>query len=130
MRKKTKELWTNLYIWSAICSLIGTATAVIVSALFSAMLYTFTEIIESMTVCVFVSLFTGSFAGGFMCGLFRRTNGLQEGFFCGFLMYIILLSVTFFLPLPLRLSIRKFLVCTLSASLGGVVGVNCKRPHF
>lgn len=130
MRKNKNEIWTNLYIWLIVCALIGIIICFGILFLFSVFLYSTTEVIKSFTIFSAVSLLSGSFSGGYFCGLFRRKNGLYEGFFCGFAIYIILLTASLiFFHSPLHiLSIRKFLICTISASAGGITGVNHKRP--
>ena len=132
MRKNKSEVWTNLYIWSVLCALAGLFICFAILFLFSVLLYNTTDVIKSFTVFSAISLSAGSFSGGYSCGLFRRKNGLYEGFFCGFIIYIFLLTAgcIFFHTFGNLMSIRKFLICIISSSAGGVIGVNHKRPKF
>jgi len=131
MRKNKKEIWTNLYIWSVLSALSGFLICLAILVLFSIFLYNTTDMIKSFTVFSSVSLLSGAFSGGYFCGLFRRKNGLYEGFFCGFIIYIILLlaGILYFHSLTGLISIRKFLLCVIPSSVGGVIGVNHKRPR-
>lgn len=130
MRKNKKEIWTNLYIWAVICAFIGIAVCFGILVIFSVLLYNTTDVIKSFTVFSMISLSAGSLSGGYMCGLFRRKNGLYEGIFCGFIIYIMILvtGCIFFHTFGSFMSIRKFIICIIPASAGGVIGVNHKRP--
>lgn len=130
MRKNKNEIWTNLYIWSLLCSFTGFAVCLLILVIFSVFLYNTTDVIKSFTIFSMISLSAGSFSGGYMCGLFRRKNGLYEGIFCGFIIYMLLLltGCIFFHTSGNLMSIRKFLICTIFSSAGGVIGVNHKRP--
>lgn len=132
MRKNKSEIWTNLYIWAVLCAFAGIVICFIVLFLFSVLLYNTTDVIKSFTVFSVMSLCAGSFSGGYFCGLFRRKNGLYEGFFCGFIIYIILLAAgcIFFRTFGNLMSIRKFLICIIFSAAGGVIGVNRKRPRL
>lgn len=131
MRKNKKELWTNLYIWAVICSFLGIIIGFIVLILISAIFYAITDVINSFTVFSIISISTGSFFGGYFCGLFRRNNGLYEGIFCGFVIYIILLIIgcVYFHSFEFLISIKKFIFCIIPSAIGGITGVNHKRPR-
>lgn len=130
MRKNKKEIWTNLYIWCTLSAVSGIFICLSILILFSVFLYNTTDMIKSFTVFSSISLSAGAFSGGYICGLFRRKNGLYEGFFCGFIIYIMLLVTgsIYLNSFEEVMSIRKFLICVIPASAGGVVGVNHKRP--
>lgn len=129
--RNKKGLWTNIFIWSFICAVSGFAVCLAVLVLFSVLLYYTTDVIKSFTVFSSVSLIVGSFSGGFMCGLCRRRNGLYEGIFCGFIIYLLLLiiGVIYFHSFENLMSILKFLLCVIPSAAGGVIGVNHKRPR-
>lgn len=130
MRKNKNEVWDNIFIWAVICAVSGIAVCISVLLIFSFLLYNTTDMIKSFTVFSSISLIAGTFSGGYICGLFRRKNGIYEGFFCGFIIYIILLVIgsIYFQSFANLISIRKFLFCVIPSSFGGVIGVNHKRP--
>ena len=130
MRKNRKYLWENLYIWVFLCGVTGTALCMGILFLLSFVLYNLTDVINSFTVFSVGALLSGAFIGGYLCGLFRRKNGLYEGVLCGFVMYLILLFIGSvwigdFISL---MSIKKLLLCVIISATGGVCGVNHKRP--
>jgi len=130
MRKNKKQIWTNTFIWNIICALAGVAVCIIILILFSVMLYNITDVIKSFTVFSSASLIAGTYCGGYICGLFRRKNGLYEGLFCGFTAYMLLLVAggIYFHSFAHLISIRKFIMCVIPSAIGGIIGVNHKRP--
>lgn len=84
-------------------------------------------------ICALIScliLFSGAFFSGFSGGFFTRKKGMATGGLCGAIvcvcMFVINLILSFeFVKTAVFL---KFLLCIISGSIGGVIGVN-KRVH-
>lgn len=84
-----------------------------------------------MQVISVLSVAFGAFIGGFFTSKLKREKGLVTGAVIGFLLFVLITifsmivsgaSMTIFTAL-------KFVASVVSASLGGVIGVNFKRKR-
>lgn len=76
-----------------------------------------------------IALWLSGYAMAHYAGFHRRKKGLQTGFFCGFLLYLLLLGVGFFWQ-GIGLGLLRLAVLTVSGMWGGISGVNAihKKP--
>ena len=67
------------------------------------------------------------FSGAFLCGKYRRKHGIAEGTLCGIIIFalITVISVVITDNIP---DLKKLVLLALSGAVGGVCGVNSKRP--
>ncbi len=84
------------------------------------------SVLTSGALCV------GAFTGGVTAARRRRQNGLLMGLLCGLLMFavIFVLSYIFAGAAGGMGGSGKFVMTLISASLGGVIGINSGRNFF
>lgn len=75
--------------------------------------------------------YSGSIArlvrGAYICGKHRRKKGLAEGIVCGFIIYTVLSLLGVFFGVGIQ-SADSLIRLIASGAVGGVSGVNSKRP--
>lgn len=128
MRRYHQSLWTNTLLSIAVSALFGAICTLISTAVFSAFTFIFIGNLKFINIFGIVSLAIGSYMGGLICGKYRRRKGLFEGILCGLFMYLIAIifgGIIF----GATMSIKKLLLLTIFGAIGGVVGVNAKRPE-
>lgn len=127
MRRHRKSLWSSRSRSIALSAFIGLVITLILILIFSAVIFFF---LKDMTISGAMTLFAlvcGSFTGSYICGRYRRHNGLAEGILCGAVIYAVLFAFGLAF-VPHAAGIKKLLLLTISGAAGGVCGVNSKRP--
>jgi putative membrane protein (TIGR04086 family) len=127
MRKHKKSIWDSRRKSIVFCSAVGSIVSLILIAVFSAFTYFFMDDMSLKDILCKASVAAGAFSGGFICGKFRRRNGLAEGLICAAVMYLAV-AFTGFIITGAICGIKKLLLYGFCSAAGGVVGVNSKRP--
>lgn len=122
-----KSVWTNSTKSIILSVLIGLLFIFFTALLLSVVMY---YILGDMRVAKIFSIFSvclGTYMSTYLCGKFRRKHGLIDGIISALLIYIVImvLGIIFFRQF---IGIKKLLLLTVSGSIGGVAGVNSKRP--
>ncbi len=127
MRRHRKSLWTNACAGILLSAAIGLAVIFVCVLLFAAATYFLLENMDYNGFFSSASEAVGAFAGSFICGKYRRRNGLREGICCALLIFGILsvFGLIFTGGIP---GIKNLLLLSVSGAAGGVYGVNSKRP--
>ena len=73
-----------------------------------------------------VSLIAGGVVSGQICGKYRRKRGLIDGIICGSILYFMIFAAG--IAAGEFTDIRKLLLLLIAGAVGGVSGVNSKRP--
>lgn len=127
MRRNRKSIWTRGAAALVFSAAIGLAVMLGCTAVFAAFTYflmdnmAFGSFFTSAAICV------GAISGSFLCGRYRRKRGLLEGIICGLIMYAVLSGFGIVLGSGFQ-GIKSLLRLTVSGAVGGVTGVNSKRP--
>lgn len=127
MRKNRQSIWTNSLISYIASVAVGIISALIVTALIALFSFLFISDMRAIRFISLIPLFAGAFSGAFFCGKHRRRKGLIEGIICGTLLYIVLL-VFGIIFIGNFTGSKKLLLLVISGAIGGVIGVNSKRP--
>lgn len=127
MHRRHRKSWTMRPSGILIPAAAGTALAAAMTSLLALISLMFLDDMRSSAVLSSAACAVGSFAGAYFGGKYRRRKGIIEGTLCGLLMY------AFFSAAGLILTgspsgIKKLLLLTVSGAVGGVCGVNSKRP--
>nr|MDE6832723.1 TIGR04086 family membrane protein [Ruminococcus sp.] len=127
MRRHRKSVWTNSITSLTISVLVGISLIFIISLLLAVVMYCILGDMKVSTVFSVIALVIGTYSSTYFCGKFRRKHGLAEGIICGVIIYtfIAICGVVFLGELT---GIKKLLLLTVSGAIGGVTGVNSKRP--
>lgn len=127
MHKYRRSIWTNTLPSIALSSLFGSLCGLISALIFSAFVFFFMDDWKFIGILSSAALVTSGFSGAFLCGKYRRRRGITEGMICGIIIFALLfiLGTLIFGKVP---GIKKLALLTVSGMLGGVSGVNSKRP--
>ncbi len=128
MRRRQRSIWTNTALSVMISSAAGLAAALMCMALFAAFTYFMMDSMEFSDFFGSTAIAAGSLFGGYICGRYRRRRGIAEGTLCGIVMYAAG-SVIGIIAAGSPLGIKKLLLSAVFAAIGGVSGVNSKRPR-
>lgn len=128
MRRHRKSIWSGRCAGIGISAAAGLLVMVCVTVFFSMLTFFLIRSMNFAPLFTALSTVSGGFCGGYICGRYRRRNGLAEGLICGLVMYgaLSLLGIASGGGL---IGIKKLLLLSLSGAAGGVSGVNSKRPH-
>lgn len=127
MRRHRKSVWTNSIVSMAIAVLSGIILIFCTSLLLSAVMYYILGDMRVSKVFSITAMFLGTYISTYFCGKFRRKHGLAEGILCGTIIYIVIM-ISGFVFMGEFNGIKKLLLLTVSGAVGGVTGVNSKRP--
>lgn len=126
MRKNRQSIWANGVISFSLPILAGIGVIVVSVLLFSAVT---TYVIGGM---MFLKVFTtgaiilGGYISGYISGRYRRRRGLADGAAGGAVIYgILAIAGIFSGTFP---GIMKLFILVTAGAVGGVAGVNTKRP--
>lgn len=127
MHRHRNSVWTNHFLSLVMGVLLGILFSLIMAVFFSAAAFFLLK--DTVFVPYFsgVSLIMGTFAGSHICGKYRRKMGLADGFICAVIMYAVLWGVSLLIP-DGSVGLDKFLMLSISGIIGGISGVNSKRP--
>lgn len=127
MRRRYRSIWTNTTLSVMISAAAGLAAAFVCMVIFAAFTYFLMDSMEFAGFFGSTAIAAGSLAGGFLCGRYRRRRGIAEGLLCGFVIYAAA-SLIGIIAAGSPLGIKKLLLSAAFAAIGGVSGVNSKRP--
>ncbi len=119
----------KIYISSAIGSLFGIITAIILLMIFAAVL-SFSDVEESfLSFFGYLAVVLGSFLGGIVSSIKCKKKGLILGLFTGILLFIILfiirLIIVGFDSFTISTLVQLLLI-VVASTCGGILGVNIK----
>lgn len=127
MRRHRQSLWTNSRLSLAVSSLIGIFFLLIAAVLISGFALLFISDFRLLRLISLIPVFTGAFSGAFICGKYRRRKGLLSGIVCGIIIYALISAAgAIFTGRLTRIS--KLLLLVTAGAMGGITGVNSKRP--
>ncbi len=126
MRRHRQSLWTNTFFSFAVPVSAGIVCIILCSVIFSALAFFVFGNMMFANIFTVLSLSVGGFSSGYLCGKYRRHRGLIDGIICGCALYAIIFAVG-------NISgeftdIKKLLLLVVAGAVGGVSGVNSKRP--
>ncbi|MDE6781464.1 MAG: TIGR04086 family membrane protein [Ruminococcus sp.] len=125
--RKRKSVWTNSIITIIMAVVSGIVMIFIITLLLSVVMYYILEDMRVSRVFSIIAVCLGTYISTYICWKFRRKHGLAEGTICGGIIYIII-AVCGFVFFKEFTGIKKLLLLTVSGAVGGVTGVNSKRP--
>ncbi|MBQ8582886.1 MAG: TIGR04086 family membrane protein [Ruminococcus sp.] len=127
MRKYSRSLWEKALPGLAVSSLFGSLCGMVLAMLFSVFVYLFMDNTKFIGVLATAAIVLSGFSGAFLCGKYRRKHGIAEGTLCGIIIFalITVISVVITDNIP---DLKKLVLLALSGAVGGVCGVNSKRP--
>lgn len=127
MRRHRQSLWTNSKLSLAVSSLLGIFFLLITAVLISGFAFLFISDFRLLRLISLIPVFTGAFSGAFICGKYRRRKGLISGVVCGIVIYVLICAAgAIFTGRLTRIS--KLLLLVTAGAIGGITGVNSKRP--
>ena len=126
MRRHRQSLWTNTFFSFAMPVSAGIICIILCSVFFSAITFFILKSIQFQSIFTMVSLITGGVISGQICGKYRRRRGLIDGIICGSILYILIFTVG--IISGETTDIKKLLLLLVAGAVGGVSGVNSKRP--
>lgn len=127
MRRHRKSIWLNGFAAVGISSAAGIGAMMLSTALFSAITYFFIGSMDFSAVFAAASTVLGGYISGRICGRYRRRSGLAEGALCGLAIYAVISLCGIISGIGIS-GIKKLLLLCISGAVGGVTGVNSKRP--
>jgi len=128
MRSRKRSIWTNLFFSIMLSSLSGVVFIFLLNVLFSAVQFFVLNDIQFAWIFSWVSLVTGTFLSSYICGKYRRRNGLIEGAVCGAVIFAVVCTVSLAVVHHFPM-LSKIFPALVSGASGGVFGVNSKRPR-
>ena len=119
--------WTNNLFSFAVPIAVGAVCTGACCILFSALTFFILETMQFIGIFTGVSAAAGGVVSGYICGKYRRRRGLADGIICGGVLCLILTAaaVAVWGDLP---ELWKLILLICSGAIGGVMGVNSKRP--
>ncbi|MDO4863100.1 MAG: TIGR04086 family membrane protein [Ruminococcus sp.] len=127
MRRHRQSLWANMFLSHGAAVLCGSAAMLATAAVTSALSYFILGSTQFVGFFAALSAAVGGFTAGYVCGKYRRRYGLLSGIVCGAVLYAAL-SLAGLFALGVPADIRKLLLIVTAGAIGGVIGVNTKRP--
>lgn len=127
MHKRRASLWTNIIFSVLISAVVGVCVSLAFTFLSALFVMFLMDSLQYISFFSYTALILGGASAGFICGKRRRRKGLKEGVLCGAVVYLlifiggVIFSSTVF-------SFKKLLLLAVTGAMGGVMGVNSKRP--
>lgn len=128
MRRHRKSVWTNNIISLTISVLAGIALIFIIALLSAVVMYCILGDVKVSRIFSLISISVGTYASTYFCGKYRRKHGLADGIMCGIIIYTVI-AICGAVFLGEFTGVKKLLLLTVSGAVGGVTGVNSKRPE-
>lgn len=126
MRRHRQSLWTNTFFSFAVPVSAGIACILLCSVIFSVAAFFIFKNMMFADIFTILSLTIGGIVSGYLCGKYRRHRGLIDGVLCGAVLYAMIFAVSAFSGG--FTDIKKLLLLVVAGAVGGVSGVNSKRP--
>lgn len=127
MRRNRQSPWSNAPFSLAASVLCGAAAMLAFTAVFSALSCFVLVSTQFIGFFAGLSAAAGSFVSGWICGRYRRRYGLLNGIACGAILGGAL-SAARICILTAPPDIGRLVLLTVSGAVGGITGVNTKRP--
>lgn len=126
MRHHRQSLWTNTFFSFAVSVSVGIGCIILGSVLASLLSFFLFKNLIFADIFMILSFIAGGVISGNICGKYRRHRGLIDGIICGGVLYtVIFIAGTFIGEFT---DIKKLLLLVIAGAVGGVSGVNSKRP--
>lgn len=126
MRRHRQSLWTNTLFSFAVPVSAGVVCIFLCSVFFSAITFFVLKSVQFQNIFTMVSLAAGGTVSGQICGKYRRKRGLIDGIICGAALYFLIFTAG--IIMSETADIKKLLLLIIAGAVGGVSGVNSKRP--
>jgi len=126
-RQKRRSIWKSGIKSIVLCSAVGLAVTFLSTVFFTAFIYIAMDDMSLGNVFAVISSTSGAYVSAYICGKHRRKNGLAEGTACGFIIYAVL-GMGAIASGVWTINIKMLLRLAVSGAVGGVCGVNSKRP--
>lgn len=126
MPRYSKSLWDNAFFGFAVSVGFGVICGLFLCVILSAVSYFVFNGMMFSGIFDILSLSVSAYSAGYICGRYRRRRGLIDGALCGAVIYFVLVAISLFLggfTNPFKL-----LLLAIAGAVGGVAGVNSKRP--
>ncbi len=127
MHRRRASLWTNSVFSVLISALAGACMSLAFIFLSSLFVLFLMDSLQYISFFSHTALVLGALSAGFLCGKRRRRNGLKEGILCGAVMYV-MIFVGGVILCSSAVSPKKLILLAVAGAIGGVMGVNSKRP--
>lgn len=127
MRRHRHSPWADPIFSLAAAMLCGCGAALISAAGLSALSYFVLRSTQFIGVFASASAAAGAFTAAYILGRYRRRFGLLSGIACGAALFAVLSAVGLFV-VGAPAGIQKLLLFAAAGAVGGVMGVNSKRP--
>lgn len=128
MRKYSRSLWEKALPSLAVSSLFGSFCGMLLMMIFSAFVFFFMDNTQFMGVLASAAIVLSGFSGAFLCGKYRRKHGIAEGAMCGIIIFALITVISAVVTNNVP-DLKKLALLALSGAVGGVSGVNSKRPE-
>lgn len=115
------------FLSTLLYAVIGSLIAVGCAVIFGLLMFIFMDDLRFSGILSTAACVIGSLAGSYLRGKLHRRRGLVSGFFCGLAMYC-LFSAASLITAGVLTGVKKLLLLTVTGCVGGVWGVNSKRP--
>lgn len=127
MRRHRQSLWGNSRLSLAVTTMTGIILLLLTALLLSGFALLFISDFRMIRYISLIPLILSSFGCSFIQGKFRRRKGMISGIRSGAILYILIsIAGMIFTGSPAQLS--KLFILMISGALGGISGVNSKRP--
>ena len=127
MHRNRQSIWKSGIKSIALCSASGLAVTILCTAFFAAFIFLAMDDMSLGNILAVLSSTAGAYIGAYICGKHRRSRGLAEGMACGIIIYAVL-STAAIASGTWTVNIKMLLRLAVSGAVGGVCGVNSKRP--
>ncbi len=127
MRRYHKSFWANFKLSLIFSSLFGIIFLMVGVFFISGFAFFFISDFRLLRLLSLIPVFAGAFAGAYICGKYRRSKGMLSGIVCGIIIYVFI-SAAGIITAGRPAHIGKLLLLAIAGAIGGVAGVNSKRP--
>ncbi|MBR3759933.1 MAG: TIGR04086 family membrane protein [Ruminococcus sp.] len=127
MRRHRRSIWSSSRLSMLISTVSGIIFLFVTVLAVSGFAFFFVSDFRLLRIISLLPLFTGAFSAGFIFGKYRRHKGMISGIICGLILYAVLSAAGILLSgSPSHFS--KLLLLVSAGAIGGITGVNSKRP--
>ncbi|MBR1824369.1 MAG: TIGR04086 family membrane protein [Ruminococcus sp.] len=127
MRKNSRSVWRSGILSILLSAGIGLSAAVLCTLVFSVLIRFLLKDMGLANVFAYTSVIVGAFVGAYICGRYRRHRGIIFGVLCGVTMFLVLMTCGVMIGGDMT-GVRKLVMMVVAGGIGGVYGVNSKRP--
>jgi len=127
-RNITETVWENTFLSMIVSILCGILSIILLCIVFSAVILYFLKDMKYMNAFCYFIFSTGIYSGTYICGKYRRKKGLAEGALSGIIIFLTVLFSGFLITGNIP-EIKKLFILLICGAVGGIKGVNSKRPR-